>query len=55
MLYRRLIHCNSHYKYGSCAKWNTSVIKVGVAYVNEHVSRHLKEELPWAIDKVSGY
>ena len=24
---------------------------VGVAYVNVHVSRHLKEELGWAIDK----
>ena len=29
----------------------TSVIKVGVAYMNAHVSRHLKEELAWAIDK----
>ena len=28
-----------------------SVIKVGVAYVNIRVSRHLKEELAWAIDK----
>ena len=25
--------------------------RVGVAYVNVHVSRHLKEELSWAIDK----
>ena len=25
--------------------------KVGMAYVNVHVSRHLKEELGWAIDK----
>ena len=24
---------------------------MGVAYVNVHVSRHLKEELGWAIDK----
>ena len=24
---------------------------VGVAYVNLHVSRHLKEELAWVIDK----
>ena len=29
----------------------TSVIKVGVAYVNIHILRHLKEELAWAIDK----
>ena len=28
-----------------------SVIKVGVAYVNVHILRHLKEELAWAIDK----
>ena len=27
------------------------VIKVGVAYVNVHVSRRLKEELAWVIDK----
>ena len=27
------------------------VIKVGVAYVKVHVSRHLKQELAWAIDK----
>ena len=27
------------------------VMKVGVAYVNICVSRHLKEELAWAIDK----
>ena len=26
-------------------------MKVGVAYVNIHVSRHLKEELTWAIDE----
>ena len=30
---------------------STSVIKVGVAYVNSYVSRCLKEELAWAIDK----
>ena len=24
---------------------------MGVAYVNVHVSRHLKEELAWVIDK----
>ena len=29
----------------------TSVIKVGVTYVNIHVSRHLKEKLAWVIDK----
>ena len=27
------------------------VLRVGVAYVNVHVSRCLKEELSWAIDK----
>ena len=26
-------------------------LKVGVAYVNVHVLRHLKEELAWATDK----
>ena len=30
---------------------NASVIRVGVAYVNVCVLRHLKEELAWAIDK----
>ena len=30
---------------------SSSVIRVGVVYVNIHVSRHLKEELAWAIDK----
>ena len=28
-----------------------SVIKVGVVYMNVHVSRHLKEELAWVINK----
>ena len=28
-----------------------SVIKVGVVYMNVHVSRCLKEELVWVIDK----
>ena len=32
-------------------RWSASVIRVGVANVNMHVSRHLKEELAWAIDK----
>ena len=27
------------------------VKKVGVVYMNVHVSRHLKQELAWAIDK----
>ena len=30
---------------------HSEIIKVGVAYVNIHVSRHLKQELAWAIDK----
>ena len=30
---------------------SASVIKVGVAYVNMRVSRRLKEELTWVIDK----
>ena len=30
---------------------SASVIKVGVAYVNVRVSKSLKEELAWAIDK----
>ena len=32
-------------------RWNTTVIKVGVAYVNVCKLRHLKEELAWCIDK----
>ena len=27
------------------------VVRVGVVYVNVHISRGLKEELAWAIDK----
>ena len=34
-----------------CALSHSEIIKVGVAYVNIHVSRHLKQELAWAIDK----
>ena len=30
---------------------SSQVIKVGVAYINIRVSRRLKEELGWAIDK----
>ena len=30
---------------------STSVIKVGVAYMNICILRHIKEELAWAIDK----
>ena len=32
---------------------STSVIKVGVAYMNVCVSKHLKEELAWAINKLA--
>ena len=32
-------------------RWSVSIIRVGVAYVNIRVLRHLKEELSWAIDK----
>ena len=32
-------------------KQSASVIKVGVAYMNVYISRHLKEELAWVIDK----
>ena len=32
-------------------RWSTSDIKVGVVYVNVQVSKRLKEELGWAIDK----
>ena len=38
----------------SCTRetiWSASVIRVGVAYMNICVSRRLKEELGWAIDK----
>ena len=35
----------------SVTRWSASVIKVGVAYVNIHILKHLKEELAWAIDK----
>ena len=32
-------------------RWSAQVIGVGVAYVNVHVSRCLKAELSWTIDK----
>ena len=32
-------------------RWSASVIKVGMAYMNVCVSRRLKEELAWVIDK----
>ena len=32
-------------------RWCALVIKVGVVYVNVHISRSFKEELVWAIDK----
>ena len=35
----------------SVTRLSASVIKVGVAYVNVRVSRRLKEELAWTIDK----
>ena len=35
-------------------RWNTSVIKVGVGYMNVCITRPLKEELAWAIDKRLG-
>ena len=35
----------------SVTRWSASVIKVGVAYMNVRVSRRLKEELAWVIDK----
>ena len=33
------------------SRQSASVIRVGVVYVNIHISRQLKEELSWAIDK----
>ena len=47
MLYKLLLHCNSH------LRQSTSVIKVGVVDEDVHVLSHLKEELAWAID--TGY
>ena len=35
----------------SVTRQSASVIKVGVAYVNVRVSRCLKKELAWVIDK----
>ena len=35
----------------SVTRWSASVIKVDVAYVNVRISRRLKEELAWVIDK----
>ena len=52
MLYKALIHVTV--VKSSCSRvtrWSTSVIRVDVVYVNIHVSRCLKEELAWAIDK----
>ena len=52
MLYNVLIHFTL--VKSNCiwvTRWSTSVIKVGVVYVNVRVSRCLKDELAWAIDK----
>ena len=43
------VHCTVHKQQD--AIWGTSVTKVGVACVGICVSRLLKEELAWAIDK----
>ena len=52
MLYKVLIHCNSHQKQLTrVTRQCTSVIKMSVACMNVRVSRHLKQELAWAIDK----
>ena len=48
-MYKVLIHYNSSSIW--VTRQSTLVIKVGVVYVNIHVSSHLKEELTWAIDK----
>ena len=40
-------HCSSCTQ---VTRQNPSVIRVGVTYVNVHVSRHFKGELAWAID-----
>ena len=52
MLYKVLIHCNSGEKqlYLSNKKECFS-IKDGMVYINVCVSKQLKEELAWAIDK----
>ena len=52
MLYKALIHCNSREKqlYLSNKTVRFS-IKVGVAYVSVCISKQIKEELAWAIDK----
>ena len=52
MLYKELIHCTV--VKSSCTSFtrrSASVIKVGGMYVNVRVSRCLKEELAWVIDK----
>ena len=55
MQYKAFIHYNSHYKQLYLSnKESTSVIKVGVAYVNICISRHLTEDLDWAMDKNFG-
>ena len=36
---------------GYVTRRSAAVIKVGVACVNVYVSRHLKKELTWVIDK----
>ena len=50
--YKALIHCTTRLKQlYSSNKTERLSYKVGVAYVNVRVSRRLKEELGWAIDK----
>ena len=47
MLYKPLLHCNSHLK----QQTERFSFEVGVVDVNVCVLSHLKEELTWAIDK----
>ena len=52
MLYKALIHCTVVKSSStSFTRQSTTVLKVGGMYVSVRVSRRLKEELAWVIDK----
>ena len=47
----RIVDTNHKSSCTSVTRQRASVIKVNVAYVNVCISRRLKEELAWVIDK----
>ena len=55
LLYKPLLHCNSHLKQlylsNKTQRFSYKGIPVGMVDVDVRISSHLKEELVWAADK----